>query len=309
MWRLSKEIVPWILAGFILAGCQQPAAEPMDEDLAIGTQGTVTIYQLAQQLGLKVTDIRPTHFTLKNSGDIVVIFTFNDGDVFVNGKSLGPVGEVRMVNRRTLLPASLIPRIRRQLGTAAADWPQAITTYSGTVVIDPGHGGRDPGAIASTGVYEKTITLQVSRKVAALLTRSGLRVVMTRNSDTFIELEDRAEVANEYNADLFASIHADSAHNSFATGFTVYVSSDASWSARRAAEMIEQAMEQVGSDNRGVREADYRVLVHTDGPAVLIELGYLSNYEEALRLADSNFQNRLAAAIAQGITDYLAGNR
>jgi N-acetylmuramoyl-L-alanine amidase len=156
-----------------------------------------------------------------------------------------------------------------------------------------------------TGVYEKGINLQIATKLAASLRQTGLRVTMTRRDDRFIELEDRAAVANRLDADLFVSIHADSAPNPSARGFTLYIANDASSDSYAAARRIARAMAGTGLENRGIRREDYRVLVRTNGPAVLIETGYLSNRQDSAKLQDSGFQDELAAAIAAGIAGYL----
>jgi len=101
------------------------------------------------------------------------------------------------------------------------------------------------------------------------------------------------------------SIHSDSSSNSSARGFTIYVARSASWSSRRAAAAIGRAMLRAGLTSRGTERADYRVLVQTRCPAVLIELGYLSNRDEARLLRSSSFQDRLARAIAEGISEFL----
>ncbi len=101
------------------------------------------------------------------------------------------------------------------------------------------------------------------------------------------------------------SIHADSAPSSSAQGFTIYVAAGASTESYRAAHAINQAMEKTGQNNRGIREEDYRVLMQSKGPAVLIELGYLSNSQDTARLSDDRFRDRLAQAIADGIQTYM----
>ncbi|MFW5914839.1 MAG: N-acetylmuramoyl-L-alanine amidase, partial [Planctomycetota bacterium] len=157
----------------------------------------------------------------------------------------------------------------------------------GRVVIDAGHGGKDPGAISPNGLREKDINLAVANEVARLLRRDGMDVIRVRDGDTFVELNERAEIANRNEADLFVSIHADSSTNAGARGYTVYVSRQAPRNAHRAAESVLSSMGRTGMENRGVRTADYRVLVKTRCPAVLVELGFLSNRKEANELANA----------------------
>ena len=173
-----------------------------------------------------------------------------------------------------------------------------------SIVIDAGHGGKDPGAVSPIGLLEKDVNLAVSRETARLLEGDGFDVHMTRRTDRFIELNDRAAIGNRAEADLFVSIHADSCRNPAARGYTLYIRRNASPRCRSAAGAIEKALARSGFGRRGVRRADYRVLVKSDGPAVLVELGFLSNREEARMLQDSETQNQLAACIAEGIRSF-----
>jgi N-acetylmuramoyl-L-alanine amidase len=127
---------------------------------------------------------------------------------------------------------------------------------------------------------------------------------MTRTDDYYPELEERAAMANRLNADLFVSIHADSFPKSSRRGYTVYIAKAASSSSRRAARAIVRSMSGTGLNSFGVQTANYTVLTATRGPAVLVEMGYLSNRREAALLRSGSFQNRLAKAIAGGICDY-----
>jgi len=173
-----------------------------------------------------------------------------------------------------------------------------------TIVVDPGHGGRDPGALGRGPVVEKTINLDIAQELAERLKSRGARVVMTRNADKFIELDARAAVADRTKADLFVSIHADSAKRSSATGMTVYISRSASNASRQAGDQIGSALRRAGFQFRGVQGAGYRVLVGHSRPAVLVECGFISNHSEATALADPDYRERVAAAIAEGIADH-----
>ena len=287
-----------------IAGCQQP--QKQTPKVVVGDHAT-TIEDLALRLGLRIEERDDAFVVLKNAANTVIIFTHTEGRFFVNGKPMGPVGEVKRQGGTLYVPDFLIPQIRRYLRSAA---PPPVVRPSplkpkALVVIDPGHGDQDPGTISPGGLYEKNINLQVAQRVAGLLEQKGLGVVMTRRDDRFIELEERADIANRRNADLFVSIHSDSAPNRSVQGFTVYVARAGSPDAFRAAGAISQAMAGTGSDSHGIREADYKVLVQTSGPAVLVELGYLSNSQDAARLRDPAYQNRLAQAIANGILTYI----
>ena len=124
---------------------------------------------------------------------------------------------------------------------------------------------------------------------------------------TFVELNERAAIANSAKVDLFVSIHADSARSRTACGFTVYVARSASRLSLAAADCVRSHLGVIGAPDRGVRRANFRVLVRTSCPAVLVEMGYLSNIREAAKLARSSYQNRIAQAIADGVCDFLQG--
>jgi len=299
--RIRHSVALWVLL-LAIAGCQKaPLTSPQGEPLI--PSGKISISTLAQRLGLRVTDTTDTHVTLKDAGNTVMIFTFSDGQVYVNTKPIAKTGKVEKRAGVLYLDESLISTIRSAMKAGPIYTRPRKPT--GTVIIDAGHGGKDPGATSRLGYYEKSVNLQIATRVASLLRRKELNVVMTRDTDTFIELEDRADVGNRNNADLFVSIHADSISDASIRGFTIYIARSAPWSSYNAAQAVSRAMAAVSSA-RGIQRANYRVLVHSRGPAVLIEVGYLSNRQDAALLTDSSYQNRLAQVIADGISDFLS---
>jgi N-acetylmuramoyl-L-alanine amidase len=293
------------LALLIPAGCQQPQRQTPQ---VVPTEHTTTLEGLAVRLGLRIEEREEAFVVLKNAANTVLIFTHADGRYFVNGTPIGPVGAVKKAGGTVYVSDLLVPQIRAHLRAAvpqpAAPRP-APPRARGLVVVDAGHGGNDPGTISAGGLHEKDINLQVALRVATLLERNGVGVVLTRRDDRYPELEERADIANRRSTDLFVSIHADSNPDRSRRGFTLFVARSASPQARQAAEGIEHAMAATGCDSHGIREADYKVLVNTDCPAVLVELGHLSNTQDAARLRDPAWQNRLAQAIVSGILDYL----
>ncbi len=304
---IRKEIFA-ILTFLVLAvtGCQEPQQQA--PTVLLEQQRAPTLEDLAGRLGLRIAERDEAFVVLKDAVNTVVIFTHADARLFVNGQPLGPVGPLKKADNTIYLPEALISQIRPHLRTAAPEPPAGRPRrprLQHLVVVDAGHGGHDPGAISAGGIYEKNINLRVAAKVARRLEASGTGVVMTRWQDTFLELEERAAVANDRDADLFISIHADSSPSPDLQGFTLYVARGASRDAYRAARALSRTLSRTVSDTRGIREADYRVLVQTHCPAVLIELGYLSNAHEASRLRDDDYQDRLAQAIVDGILSYL----
>ena len=175
-------------------------------------------------------------------------------------------------------------------------------------MIDPGHGGKDTGAVGVNGALEKDVNLVIAGEMAAMLTARGMDVRMSRTTDTFVELNDRAQFSNDAGPGLFVSIHANSVAGSRAAhGFEVYVARSASAESLSAAYAIAQRLAEAGVPEHGAqpRRANFRVLVRTTCPAVLVETGYLSNSHEAAQLVTATYQRKLAAAIANGVADFL----
>lgn len=174
------------------------------------------------------------------------------------------------------------------------------------VVIDPGHGGKDPGGTGG-GVREKAVVLNVAKKIAAYLEARGCTVMLTRETDVFVELSDRARMANAAKADLFVSIHCNSVRdNARATGMEVYHYTHASEASKHAARAIYDKLLPVsGLRGRGVKSKDLAVLRETKMPAVLIELGFISNPGDRAKLTTSAWQDAAAKAISDGIIEAL----
>ncbi len=175
------------------------------------------------------------------------------------------------------------------------------------IVIDPGHGGKVPGTLGiklggAYGMQEKAINLDIAKKVAAKLTAMGAVVRMTRTTDTFIELEDRGAFATRYKADAFISIHADYIANPAISGPTCFVARAASSQSIKIANALMKEFELNGITTRGTRRADYKVLTNHPRPAVLIEVGYTSNYTEVKKLNTDAYRSQVATIIANGIS-------
>ena len=176
------------------------------------------------------------------------------------------------------------------------------------MIVDPGHGGKDPGA-SGHGVREKDINLIIATKLARLLQEAGGRVIMTRTNDVFIELDDRAAAAENYNADILVSVHADSISRSSVSGATVLTGARASQYSKRAAWMIDAELKKAGIKCRANRSQSLRVCDGHSKPAVLVETGFLTNRQEARNLDSDWYQNKIATAIAKGVARYLNSNK
>lgn len=171
-----------------------------------------------------------------------------------------------------------------------------------TIVIDAGHGGKDPGATSLSGIFEKDIVLQIARLTEEVLTAAGARVVMIRTDDRFIDLYDRAALANASGGDVFVSIHANAHHNAALLGTETYHHPASSSEGKRLAHLLHREVRAaLGLPDRGVREADFVVLRETRMPAALVEAGYLTHPEGERLLTDPSGQLAVAQAILRGL--------
>ena len=172
------------------------------------------------------------------------------------------------------------------------------------VIIDPGHGGKDSGAIGIGGVLEKDVILPISKRITEVLERNGIQVIMTRDSDYFVTLPGRVTMAERANADVFVSIHANSAgaNRPEVSGLETYHYD----SGLRLAQIVHsKILQSLNVRDRKVRKARFYVLRKTSMPAILVETGFLTGRDDVAKLRTSAYQNQMADAIAQGILQYL----
>jgi len=183
------------------------------------------------------------------------------------------------------------------------------------IVIDPGHGGSDSGARGHYGVLEKDVTLYVGLRVEELLKQSGANVIMTRRTDVDVaspqasnpqELQARVNKCPP-NTDIFISIHCNAFSNPKSQGMETYYYKGSPQSRRLATLLNEELDKAGGRVNRGVRTANFYVLHHNPYPASLIELAFITNYEEENLLASDDYQDALAHAIVKAIGRYFSG--
>lgn len=172
------------------------------------------------------------------------------------------------------------------------------------VMIDPGHGGTDPGAIGPSGVKEKDVTLAVAKKLNKLITTTTkANTLLTRNSDTTLKLADRTRTANNANADYYISIHCNAANSPEAHGTETYYYATSN-TGRHLAETVQaKVVSATGLTNRGIKTGNFYVLRKTQMPAILIELAFISNPNEEKLLKSSSFQNTCAEAILEGLQE------
>lgn len=173
------------------------------------------------------------------------------------------------------------------------------------IVLDAGHGGKDSGAVNSTlGLREKDLNLQMILKLGAKLSQRGYNVQYTRTEDNFLELMEIPRIGNSYDPDIFISIHQNSAKTSTPYGLETYYYKPSNDSQPLAKSIHTKLISQSGAFDRGVRTAPFVVIKHSCSPAVLIEVGFISNYAEAPKLATDSYQEILTNAIADGVDNY-----
>lgn len=210
--------------------------------------------------------------------------------------------------------------------------PPSVTTPSGTttepaftpglkgkiIALDAGHGGSDTGAIGPTGVTEKGVTLRVAKALQKLLQAEGATVLMTRTTDTEVspkkanasdveELQARCDVGNDGNADIFISMHMDSFTNSTPSGTTGYYYTKGSKASQRLAQYVsEGVVTALGTGNRGTKSCNFYVVKHTDMPATLVEMAFISNDKEEKLMNSEAGINRAAEGILNGLRRFFS---
>lgn len=179
--------------------------------------------------------------------------------------------------------------------------PKPVGTGKKKVVIDAGHGGSDAGAIGGD-IYEKDITLDVSKRVQDLLAKQGYIVQMTRAGDSYVSLQDRVAISEKFDPDIFVSIHVNSSVRPEITGVETHYYHQESMS---LAQTVHSSLASaVSSPNRGLFKSKFYVINHTTAPAILVEIGFISNSAERAQLVSEKRKQATAKAIADGVQNY-----
>lgn len=184
--------------------------------------------------------------------------------------------------------------------------PEITPTLVGySVTLDAGHGGWSSGAVYED-IMEKDIDLAVALRTEQILKEMGCEVYMIRTDDTFVDIHDRASMANKKDTDIFVSIHSNAYPEDLSVQGTLTYFCPGSSRGKTLAQCVQTAVSAAaGSQDRGVAKDELVVVKETKMPAVLVELGFMTNHEELMRLADPVYQQKLAKGIAAGVEDYL----
>lgn len=170
--------------------------------------------------------------------------------------------------------------------------------------IDAGHGGNDVGAVGVGGVHEADINLAVAKHLQVELERNGHAVKMCRTTDIQRSLAERTEEANKWGADYFISIHANWAEDATANGTETFCYKFGGNGEKMAVKVQKHLLSALSTKDRGIKEANFYVLRKSTMPAILIELGFISNKSDCGKLTNSNYQKNCAIAICKGICEY-----
>lgn len=186
--------------------------------------------------------------------------------------------------------------------TGGQPQPEPSVLAGKVITIDAGHGGNDPGAVAN-GLQEKELNLNVALRVEKRLKDLGATVIMTRKTDVFLELGQRARIANDAKASSFISIHGN-AFNASANGTETFHHPTSTEGRKLATALQTELIEELSTTNRGVKSNNFAVLRLTNMPSALVELGFLTNAAEAQRLKTNDFREKSAIAIVNGLETY-----
>ncbi|MDR3349014.1 MAG: N-acetylmuramoyl-L-alanine amidase [Acidaminococcales bacterium] len=185
------------------------------------------------------------------------------------------------------------------------------------VLVDPGHGGSDPGAVGLNGTKEKDFTLKLSVKLRDALVKEGAKVVMTRSGDTDVhsrgatardELQARVDIGIKAKADIFVSVHSNASVKREQGGLSTYYYAKTQRDALLAESVQNSLTQGFALENKGVRQADFYVTKRSPMPAILLEIAFISNPAEEKLLNSNWFQNKVVACIVQGIGNYFNKN-
>lgn len=225
------------------------------------------------------------------------------GDVFLREK-LGIVALMAVLAGIIILSQTVGDRLYEQVSGRA--------DANNLIVIDSGHGGKDPGKVGINGVDEKDVNLKIALKLKKILEEQGMTVIMTREDENSLadskseDMQKRVAMINEGKPALAVSIHQNSYPSEEVHGAQVFYYTN-STDGERAARIMQEALLDVDSDNKRKEKANdtYYMLKRTEVPVIIVECGFLSNQSEAKLLATEEYQERLAQAIAKGIIEYI----
>jgi N-acetylmuramoyl-L-alanine amidase len=237
---------------------------------------------------------------------LMLILIFFKSDIFISETKVNAEVSPPIINESPFFSNNPIIELPdyKLVGSESHNPFMLVKARSYKVVIDPGHGGKDLGAVGIHGRYEKDFTLSVALKIRKLLEKeSAISVYLTRAKDTYIALNDRIKMANQLSANVFLSIHANIDANSKIRGTKTFFNRKNSLGFTKIIQ--KRVQKATGFTDLHYDFEKYRVIKNTIMPAALVEVGFLSNAAEEKALFISNNQDKIAASIVAGIKEYL----
>lgn len=242
--------------------------------------------ELLPNVGLKLV------IPIENSGVLSSYLSADGKNLKIKLKEVKPTSPIRK-------PITVKPA--KPTDKKPSDPSAILLNNKKTIVLDAGHGGSDVGAMSGQ-LYEKDIVLEVTKMVETLLTKEGFNVYLTRNNDTYVSLEERCEISAAYEPDIFVSVHVNSSLNPDASGVETHYYHQESL---ELAQQIQASLaSSINSPNRGLFKSKFYVINHTTSPAVLVEIGFISNETEREQLDSKSRKDATAQAIVDGIIEY-----
>ncbi len=351
---MRKAVNLIIAAVFLLSGCTYqhefvriPDASIYSQPALFGNVQYIPLLRFSNYYNLNLDwDLVSQRIELQK-GETRIVMRPNSSFILVNGQAITLKHPVEYRDGSAYIPVESAAFISEKVFELPKEaiLPAKLHAIK-TVVIDPGHGGKDPGAIGKYGTREKDVVLDISKRLKRHLEQKGLKVYLTRDKDIFIPLYKRAKIAERKNADLFISVHANASRYRRAKGFEVYYLSEATddnaralaaaenaslkfekddmsrekspattvWDMkltenRRQSKALAYSICNITSDalrmrNRGVKGARFAVLKGAIMPAVLIEVGFLTNRREESKLKQTYFRDKIANAVSRSIAEY-----
>ena len=324
--------------GFFVLAFSLARSEDIDSNRWLATAGHgvvvsneieyIDLTKFLDRYGLASAWIEPEKRLRFSSAWTVIEFEVDSREIVYNGLRVFLGEGVMMREGRVLLSRIDAEKLLGPLLKPA--------TFAGTIrpikkiVIDPGHGGKDGGTTnTKLKILEKTVSLDVSKRLGEILRAQGFEVSFTRTEDVYLTLAERAEFSRAAQADLFISVHFNAAGKSTVTGVETYAmtpqfqrstssaKSDASdrvfepgnaydaWNSILGFSMHRALLQKLKPSDRGLKQARFAVLRLAECPSVLVEVGYLSNPEEARKIATESYRAQIAEGLANGITAYV----
>ena len=286
------------------------------DDVAVAKEALQNQSRGSAILLLKKKSMRPislmSHFIWSQIGACAARFDFSPIAYGQKGLSIGKKSNHLLKKIFLALLVFLIPLYPAATGEGGAFVASLLSPAAPTIVIDPGHGGNDLGARGKAPFCEeKRVCLQTARLVKKYLDQLGYHVVLTRNTDAFVSLSRRVEIASQASSSAFVSIHYNSSRNPSANGIEIFFLFDSkeergrSISSKKLADaVLPRLIRRTEAVSRGVKKGNFYVIRETSMPAILVEGGFVSNPQERMQLKTREYQEKIARALADGIDHY-----